>query len=105
MLQGLQVFDAQGNLTLDTSDRVMKILGTLYCNRSNQVDSEFHAGLDEGDFFWFFIEGSGQDYSRVTVTRDTYINNVGSRIPRVTMRLKDSYTNNYDSYFIGYGVY
>lgn len=106
MPQGLQVFDAAGNTTLDTNDRVMKILGSLYCSgNSRREDMNYHAGLDEGEFFWFIAGGSGTDYGRVSVVRDTYINNIGMPIPRVTMRLTDTQNTNYDSYFIGYGVY
>lgn len=106
MAQGLQVFDEQGNTTLDTSDRVMKILGGLYCMGNSRLeDIAYDVGLDEGEFFWFISSGSGSDYNRVSVVRDTYINNVGNRIPRVTMRLTNTGNTNYDSYFIRYGVY
>ena len=105
MAQGLQVFDEQGNPTLDTNSRVMKILGGLSCfSNSKLIDVDYHAGLDEGEFFWFFW-GSDTDYERVSVVRDTYINNVGMPIPRVTMRLTDSRNDNRDTYFIRYGVY
>lgn len=106
MAQGLQVFDIQGNPTLDTSDRVMKILSGLSCfSNSKLIDVDYNAGLDEGTFFWFMAGGSGTDYERVSVVRDTYINNVGKPIPRVTMRLTDSRNDNRDTYFIRYGVY
>lgn len=106
MAQGLQVFDTAGNTTLDTSDRVMKILGSLYCmGNSRLYDMEYNAGADEGDFFWFIASGSGTDYNRVSVIKDTYINNAGNSIPRITMRLTNTGNTNYDSYFIRYGVY
>lgn len=106
MAQGLQVFDAQGNPTLDTSNRVMKILGGLYCMSNSRLeDIDYIGGLDEGDFFWFISGGTGTDYNRVSVIRDTYINNIGNPIPRVTMKLTNSQNNNRDTYFIQYGVY
>ena len=70
MAQGLQVFDIQGNPTLDTSDRVMKILSGLSCfSNSKLIDVDYNAGLDEGTFFWFMAGGSGTDYERVSVVR------------------------------------
>lgn len=106
MAQGLQVFDEQGNPTLDTSDRVMKILGGLSCfSNSKLIDVDYHGGLEEGTFFWFMAGGSGTDYERVSVVRDNYINNLGMPVPRVTMRLTDSKNDNRDTYYIRYGVY
>lgn len=106
MAQGLQVFDEQGNPTLDTNDRVMKILGGLYCQGNSRLeDIDYHGGLDEGEFFWFISGGSGSNYNRVSVVRDTYINNIGMPIPRVTMRLTNTQNTNNDTYFIRYGVY
>lgn len=106
--QGLQVWDENGNPTLDTGDRVMKILGSLWCTSNSRLEHvKYDANLDEGEFFWFFNwdASAASGHERVTVTRDTYINNVGAPIPRVTMRLSDSHNDNRDSYTIIYGVY
>ncbi|MDN5619224.1 MAG: hypothetical protein L0G63_01915 [Psychrobacter sp.] len=106
--QGLQVWDENGKLTLDTNDRVMKILGSLWCRSNSKLeDVDYHGGLEEGEFFWFFNwdASAKTGHGRVSVVRDYYINNQGNPIPRVTMRLADSHNNNTDSYHIVYGVY
>jgi hypothetical protein len=46
MAQGMQVWDADGNLTVDTSDFLGRVLGSTSTGASN--GSLGHAGLDDG---------------------------------------------------------
>lgn len=54
MPQGLQVFDAGGNLTLDVTDRISRVLGvvTIAANASGSVSSAGFSGLSP---FWFCV--------------------------------------------------
>lgn len=49
MAVGLQVWDANGNLVVDITDRLSKILGTVYTGSSN--GSVTVSGLSEGEPF------------------------------------------------------
>lgn len=54
MAQGLQIWDASGNLIFDTSDRISRVLGivTITANVSGSVTNSGFSGLSP---FWFCI--------------------------------------------------
>ena len=54
MAQGLQVFDENGNCTLDVTTALPKILGALDINSKNVTGSYVDKRLLLGKSFWFY---------------------------------------------------
>ena len=54
MPQGLQVFDENGNCTLDVTTALPKILGSLDINSKNVTGSYVDKRLLLGKSFWFY---------------------------------------------------
>lgn len=55
MASGLQVWNAQGQLTLDTSDRLMRVLERRVVSGTGSTS---HSGLSTGEPFWFLCPNS-----------------------------------------------
>lgn len=73
--QGLQVFDGNGNCTLDITERLQKILGTIeITTASGEITDE---RLENGDLWFFFISSeditfgdSFESLSYPTISKD-----------------------------------
>lgn len=65
MAQGLQVFDENGNCTLDVTTALPKILGALDINSKNATGTYVDKRLLLGNSFWF--------YKKAPVYGDTHL--------------------------------
>ena len=104
-MQGLQVWDENGKSTLNTNDRTMKILGTLTCHTSYELEAPaLHGGFSEGEIFWFY--SSSASLGKMTVWQDIYTNNQGAAFKRINMKVSGNIEQfGGKIYSIMYGVY
>ena len=104
-MQGLQVWDENGKSTLNTNDRTMKILGSLSCHTSYELEaSALHGGFSEGEIFWFY--SSSESLGKMTVWQDIYTNNQGAAFKRINMKVSGNIEQfGGKVYSIMYGVY
>ena len=59
MAQGLQVFDASGNLDVDITNRLPRFLGVESISASKQSGRIVNAGITpETDIWWFLLNAS-----------------------------------------------
>ena len=104
-MHGLQVWDENGKSTLNTNDRTMKILGSLTCHTSYELEaSALHGGFSEGEIFWFY--SSSKSLGKMTVWQDIYTNNQGAAFKRINMKVSGNIEQfGGEIYSIMYGVY
>lgn len=92
---GLEVWNAQGVKTLDTDDRIMRILGRQVVSGDGSLS---HPGLSAGDPFYFLsAEGEGTYLSAetsVSVSGDV-----------LTWSVRGYKSGSYPKAFLTYGVY
>lgn len=72
MAQGLKVWDASGNVVLDTSTRVGRLLGSVAVNTA--TGSVMNADFAQGTVLWFLVPigtGGAQQYPAVSYSSGT----------------------------------
>ncbi len=68
MAQGLQVYDANGNLDIDISDRLPRFLGSVNIPASKPTGRIVNAGIKpETDIWWFLLK----PHTSYSVDQDT----------------------------------
>lgn len=98
MPQGIQTWDAAGRLTLDISERLTVLLGTVYANGSN---GSVPVGLPGGSFWALVLAENNLFADSANVPEVTYEN--GSVVWRYTNWGTNTSTNRPAT--IMYGVY
>lgn len=70
MPQGLQIWDASGNLIVDTTSRLARIIDSVTITSSNMSGSVNNARLAEGEGF-YFLAGSNDNMPTVSFSGTT----------------------------------
>ena len=61
MAQGLQIFNGNGFLMLDITDRLPKFLGTANISSSASSGTVYNSEIGDGDLWWFIVSSSYPD--------------------------------------------
>nr|DAE53983.1 MAG TPA: hypothetical protein [Bacteriophage sp.] len=69
MTQGLQVYDANGNIILDVTDRITKYLGAILINQTDGSITD--ARVNEGDLWYLYLYARSHQSG---MTNGTYYN-------------------------------
>jgi len=102
---GLQVRNGSGNAVLDISDRLTRVLGTVFIQGGPQFSegSINHGGISSGTFWYALIDNStGRDYSYIGFSPPKIVQDGNNVFWRMPSGLSKDYVS--DNLMI-YGVY
>ena len=70
MPQGIQIWDAAGNLIMEYTDRVGRVIGSVDITAANQSGSVSNAQFAAGGG-WYFLFGSAENHPTVSIAGTT----------------------------------
>lgn len=106
MAQGLQVFDENGNSVLNTNNRTLKALGSVYLSINTENKKTVITGLlEQGDSFWYMILDKLKPEYDITCVLEFKPNNIGIMQANITVTANTPIKAGGDSVFVLYGSY